>query len=63
LSHKLNGTSWRSESLNRSYFDEETYDDKKVSPKRVRFNNEPVDGDYDELCKRMSGEVKVFVKK
>lgn len=60
MSHKLNGGSWRSESIKRSYFDEETYDDKKVSPKRIKFHNEPKDGDYDELCKRLSGEVTVF---
>jgi len=57
LSHKLNGSSWRSESLKRSYFDEETYDDKKLSPKTVKFHHEPENGDYDELCRRLSGEV------
>jgi len=60
VSNKLNGSSWRSESLNRGYFDEETYDDKKLSPKRVIFHNEPQNGDYNELCRRLSGEVRVI---
>ncbi len=60
MSHKENGSSWRSQSLNNSYFDDETYDDKKVSPKRIIFHNEPQNEDYDELCKRLSGEVRVL---
>jgi len=44
LSNKLNGTSWRSESLKRSYFEEGTYDDIKIARKRVVFNNEPKNG-------------------
>jgi len=62
LAHKLNGSSWRSESLKRSHFDEETYDDKKISPRTVKFHHEPIEGDYDELCKKLSGEVVVFRK-
>jgi len=60
MSHKLNGSSWRSDSIKRCYFDEDTYDDKKIAPKRVQLLNDPKDGDYDELCKNLSGDVIVY---
>ena len=39
------------------YDDEESYEDKKIKPSDVRFSSDPIDGDYDTLCKALSGEV------
>jgi hypothetical protein len=38
--------------------EDDGYVDKKV--RNVRFTNEPIDNDYDELCARLSGVVHVY---
>lgn len=39
------------------YEEEEMYEDIKINPHDVRFAHDPIDGDYDTLCKALSGEV------
>jgi hypothetical protein len=39
------------------YEPEEMYEDKKIKPHEVRFSSDPQDGDYDRLCKALSGKV------
>jgi hypothetical protein len=60
----INGTSWRSWSLqNEADFTEDTYQDRKIAGKYVRLTNEAVNGDYEELCERLSGNMTILTKK
>ncbi|GGC88034.1 hypothetical protein GCM10007216_18460 [Thalassobacillus devorans] len=57
----LDGSTWRSRSIStEKLFDEEVYLNKTLPASEVTFTNEPLKGDYDELCKRLSGEVKTY---
>ncbi|MGP4069749.1 hypothetical protein [Halobacillus sp. B29] len=54
----LDGSSWRSKSIStEGLFDEEIYQNKTLPASEVKFTNEPVQGDYEELCEKLSGEV------
>lgn len=57
----MDGSSWRSKSIStEGLFDDETYQNKTLPASEVKFTNEPLEGDYEELCKRLSGEVVIY---
>ncbi|MBM7554416.1 hypothetical protein [Thalassobacillus pellis] len=57
----LDGSTWRSRSIStEKLFDEEVYLNKTIPASAVTFTNEPREGDYEELCNRLSGKVKTY---
>ncbi|GGC97431.1 hypothetical protein GCM10007216_30250 [Thalassobacillus devorans] len=57
----IDGSTWRSRSIStEKLFDDEVYVNKTLPASKVKFTNEPIKGDYEGLCKRLSGEVKVY---
>ncbi|UOQ93872.1 hypothetical protein MUO14_02465 [Halobacillus shinanisalinarum] len=64
MSREFDNNSWRPKSLNTDdLFYEDTYVDLKIFWRNVKFENEPVDGNYRELCEKLSGEVVSYKNK